>query len=122
VLCNNEVWHRCEFLKPDHFADALHGRMYDAIGKLIAKGTIADPLTLKRQFDQDGALQEVGGAKYLVDLAQSRADGPHLRSAKAGWNRRARLRQPFQDQPPGEVDIHVFVEVQIDRRKPEARD
>lgn len=71
VLCNNEVWHRCEFLKPDHFADALHGRIFEAIGKLIAKGSIADPLTLKRQFDQDGALQEVGGAKYLVDLAQA---------------------------------------------------
>lgn len=72
IFANNEVWNRVNgFLKPDHFADALHGRIYEACGNLISKGRIANPVTLKLLFDQDGALAEIGGAKYLVDLAQA---------------------------------------------------
>jgi replicative DNA helicase len=71
-LANNEVWHKiADRLLPEHFADALHGRVYEAIGRLIQRGVRADPTTLKNLFDQDGALAEIGGAKYLVDLAQS---------------------------------------------------
>ncbi|HVI89763.1 MAG TPA: replicative DNA helicase [Dongiaceae bacterium] len=72
ILANNQVYDKVnEFLRPEHFADALHGRIYDAIGKLIQRGQIANPVTLKNLFDQDGALAEIGGAQYLVQLAQS---------------------------------------------------
>jgi replicative DNA helicase len=72
ILANNLVYDRVnEFLRPEHFADALHGRIYEAIGKLVQRGQIANPVTLKNLFDQDGALAEIGGAQYLVDLAQS---------------------------------------------------
>src|SRR5688572_18381216 len=72
LLANNEVYNRVsEFLRPDHFADALHGRIYEAIGKLVLRGQIANPVTLKNLFDQDGALAEIGGAQYLVQLAQA---------------------------------------------------
>jgi replicative DNA helicase len=72
ILANNLVYDRVnEFLRPEHFADALHGRVYDAIGRLVQRGQIANPVTLKNLFDQDGALAEIGGAQYLVDLAQS---------------------------------------------------
>ncbi len=72
LLANNEVYNRVsEFLRPDHFADALHGRIYEAIGKLVLRGQIANPVTLKNLFDQDGALSEIGGAQYLVQLAQA---------------------------------------------------
>jgi replicative DNA helicase len=72
VLANNLVFDRVnEFLRPEHFADALHGRVYEAIGKLIERGQIANPVTLKNLFDQDGALSEIGGASYLVQLAQA---------------------------------------------------
>src|SRR5215471_2046986 len=60
-----------EFLEPDHFGNAVHGRIYSAIGKLIERGQIANPVTLKNLFDQDGALAEIGGAQYLVRLAAS---------------------------------------------------
>ena len=43
----------------------------EAMGKLIQRGQIANPVTLKNLFDQDGALAEIGGAQYLVQLAQS---------------------------------------------------
>lgn len=60
-----------EFLKPEHFADPLHGRIYAAIGRLVDQGKPANPVTLKTLFDQDQALTGAGGAKYLVDLAQA---------------------------------------------------
>src|SRR5262249_5966591 len=72
ILANNLVFDRVnEFLRPEHFADPLHGRIYEATGKLIQRGQTANPVTLKNLFDQDGALSEIGGAPYLVQLAQS---------------------------------------------------
>ncbi|HWK44358.1 MAG TPA: replicative DNA helicase [Stellaceae bacterium] len=72
ILVNNGTYQRvAEFLLPDHFADAAHGRIYAAIVKLIERGQIANPVTLKNLFDQDEALAEVGGAQYLARLAAS---------------------------------------------------
>ena len=64
ILANNLVFDRVnEFLRPEHFADALHGRIYEAAGKLIERGQIANVLTLKNLFDQDPALTEHGGGR-----------------------------------------------------------
>src|ERR1700746_513568 len=72
ILANNLVFDKVnEFLRPDHFADALHGRIYESAGKLIERGQIANALTLKTLFDQDPALIEHGGAAYLARLAAS---------------------------------------------------
>jgi replicative DNA helicase len=72
ILANNLVFDKVnEFLRPEHFADALHGRIYEAAGKLIERGQIANVLTLKNMFDQDPALVEHGGAQYLARLAAS---------------------------------------------------
>jgi len=72
ILVNNAGYHRVsEFLLPEHFAEGVHGRIFAAIGKLIERGQIANPVTLKNLFDQDSALQEIGGAEYLVRLARS---------------------------------------------------
>jgi replicative DNA helicase len=71
LLINNSAYHRVsEFLKEDHFGNALHGRIYGAIAKLIERGQIANPITLKNLFHQDSTLTEVGGAQYLVGLAK----------------------------------------------------
>src|SRR3954453_15959787 len=72
MLINNAAYHRVtEFLLPAHFANAVHGRIYAAIAKLIERGQIANAVTLKNLFDQDGALGEIGGAAYLARLAAS---------------------------------------------------
>src|SRR5580704_17575729 len=60
-----------DFLEPEHFGNAVHGRIYAAIGKLIERGQVANPVTLKNLFDQDGALAEIGGAQYLTRLAEA---------------------------------------------------
>src|ERR1041385_29430 len=72
ILVNNAAYGRvAEFLAPEHFGNAVHGRIFAAIGKLIDRGQIANPVTLKNLFDQDGALAEIGGAQYLARLAES---------------------------------------------------
>jgi replicative DNA helicase len=60
-----------DFLLPEHFSFAVHGRIYEAICKLIDRGQIANPITLKNLFEQDPSLAEVGGAQYLTQLAES---------------------------------------------------
>ncbi len=72
ILVNNTAYHRvAEFLRPEHFAEGVHGRIFAAIAKLMERGQLANPVTLKNLFDQDGALAEIGGAQYLARLAAS---------------------------------------------------
>src|SRR5260370_21165542 len=72
ILINNAAYGRVgEFLMPEHFANAVHGRIYAAIAKLLERGQIANGTTLKNLFDQDGALAEIGGAQYLARLAEA---------------------------------------------------
>lgn len=72
LLHNNKAYEQVsDFLHPDHFAEAAHGRIYEAIGRLIDRGQIADPITLKDFFSDDEDLKEIGGASYLVKLADS---------------------------------------------------
>ena len=72
MLINNATYSRVsEFLQTEHFGNAVHGRIFAAIGKLIENGQRADPVTLKGLFDQDAALATIGGSQYLARLATS---------------------------------------------------
>jgi replicative DNA helicase len=69
LLANNKAFDKVsEFLRAEHFADERHGRIYDACAKLIQRGTIANPVTLKNYFEQDNALADIGGTSYLARL------------------------------------------------------
>jgi replicative DNA helicase len=70
VITNNDAINRVgEYLRPEHFYEPVHKRIYDAILKFVDRGIIATPVTLKNHFDKDEALVDVGGAEYLVRLA-----------------------------------------------------
>lgn len=72
LLINNRALEKVvEFLKPAHFYNAVHGRIYEAIVKFIERGQDASPLTLKNYFEKDADLSHVGGGQYLADLAAS---------------------------------------------------
>ena len=72
IFVNNRAHDRVsEFLRPEHFALAPHGRIYEACMRLIERGQIADPVTLKRLFEQDELLADIGGPAYLAELAMS---------------------------------------------------
>lgn len=65
---NNKALERCRFLKPEHFADPIHARIYQTAVRRIDKGQIADGVTLKGDFENAGILDEVGGTAYLSQL------------------------------------------------------
>jgi hypothetical protein len=72
ILVDNRAFGRVTgFLGPEHFREAVHGRIFAAVAQLISTGSNANPVTLKNAFDADTALQQLGGAKYLVKLATS---------------------------------------------------
>lgn len=72
ILANNKAFEKVsEFLKPQHFADSMHAKVFEVMSKLITRGHIADVITLKNYFEQEGTLTDVGGTKYLVKLADS---------------------------------------------------
>lgn len=60
-----------EFLHPEHFALTAHARIFEAMLKLIDRGQIADPTTLRPYFETDNSLEDIGGAQYLARLAAS---------------------------------------------------
>jgi replicative DNA helicase len=60
-------------LRPDHFFEPLHGRVYEQILKLIDRNMIASPVTLRPLFEADEEMKEVGGPSYLAQLTGSGA-------------------------------------------------
>ena len=60
-------------LKPHHFFEPLHGRVYEAILRMTDKNMVANPVTLRPIFDADEAMKEVGGPAYLAQLTGSGA-------------------------------------------------
>lgn len=70
ILSNNRALEKVsEFLQPFHFANPVHGKIYEACRTYIEQGRLAEPIMLKALFEHDDALKEVGGAEYLVKLA-----------------------------------------------------
>ncbi|MFW6300394.1 MAG: replicative DNA helicase [Oceanicaulis sp.] len=69
LLFDNEVYQRVgDWLKPDHFYDPLHARIYETASQLIIGGSLADAVVLKSKFERDPGMAEIGGPVYLADL------------------------------------------------------
>jgi replicative DNA helicase len=80
ILVDNYSLERVStLLKPEHFYDPLHQRLFDAIERMWAKGHAVTPLTLKALMEQDAGLAEVGGQAYLVSLARAAPALPNVR-------------------------------------------
>ncbi len=70
ILSDNSAMQKVtEFLRPEHFASPVHGKIFEACQHHIERGRMADPITLKALFDNDPDLKELGGSAYLVKLA-----------------------------------------------------
>jgi replicative DNA helicase len=80
ILVDNYSLERVSnLLKPEHFYDPLHQRMYDAIERMWAKGHVTTPLTLKSAMGDDAGLNEVGGQAYLISLARGAPALPNVK-------------------------------------------
>ena len=69
LLLDNRVMDQVgDFLRAEHFYIPSHQRIFTAIERLINKGQLASPTTIKGYFAADGDLDHVGGAEYLEGL------------------------------------------------------
>lgn len=78
MLNNNHFDFVSDFLLPEHFFDALHGRIYEAIGEKIKSGRKATPITLKEHFERDETMTQIGGPVYLARLVGAAATIVHV--------------------------------------------
>ncbi|HEX9932426.1 MAG TPA: replicative DNA helicase [Allosphingosinicella sp.] len=60
-------------LRPDHFFEPLHGRIYESILKLVDRNMVANPVTLRPMFEADEEMKALGGPSYLATLTGSGA-------------------------------------------------
>ena len=93
LLANNKAYERvAEFLAAEHFADAVHGRIYQAIARRIEAGQLADAVTLRAELEHSGVLDEVGGTAYLAQLLGAMVGiinaGDYGRAIYDAWLRR----------------------------------
>jgi replicative DNA helicase len=69
LLANNKAYERVsDFLRPEHFADPIHARVYEAIARRCDAGQLADVVTLRMEFENAGVLDDVGGPGCLAQL------------------------------------------------------
>jgi len=69
ILVNNDAFDRVsDFLKPEHFVEEIHRRIFEIAGSLIRAGKVATPITLKTFLGE----HDLGGVtvqQYLARLA-----------------------------------------------------
>ncbi|MEQ8744394.1 replicative DNA helicase [Parasphingorhabdus sp.] len=80
LLIDNRVAEDVQIrLRPEHFYEPLHGRIYEQALKLLDKNMVATPVTLKPYFEADEAMRALGGPSYLAKLT---GDGAGLIGAR----------------------------------------
>jgi replicative DNA helicase len=72
ILLNNDIVDDVSsIIDDDHFYEEVHKRIYSVITRLITKGQLATPVTLKSYFEVEKSLEEIGGSSYLARLANA---------------------------------------------------
>ncbi len=79
LVDNGQLEHISDFLRPEHFYQPAHQRIYDAVLKIIDRGQSANAVILKGYFDKDEGLSGVGGSDYLFALQN---DTPLINDAR----------------------------------------
>ncbi|WP_137933829.1 replicative DNA helicase [Mesorhizobium comanense] len=70
ILVNNDAFYRVsDFLKPNHFYEPLHRRIFEIAAELIRMGKVATPITLKTFLPADEKVGDMTVAQYIVRLA-----------------------------------------------------
>lgn len=70
ILINNSALSQAsEIVQQQHFADPLHGKLFDMLGRLIERGQVVSAFTLKTFAEADEDLKKAGGQSYIARLA-----------------------------------------------------
>ena len=71
ILVSNDIYDEISpLLDPQKFFDPIHVKIYETIEKLISKGLLANPITLKNHFENNEGLKELGGQEYLIKITK----------------------------------------------------
>jgi len=68
LLDKDAVVDVAEFLKPDHFYDERHGKIYQAMLSLFEHHEPIDTVTVVSELKKSGDLKHMGGASFVNDL------------------------------------------------------
>ncbi len=70
ILINNDAFYRVsDFLKPTHFFEPLHRRVYEVATDLIRIGKMANPVTMKNFLPTEGTVGDLTIFQYVQRLA-----------------------------------------------------
>jgi replicative DNA helicase len=70
ILVNNDAFYRVsDFLKPPHFFEPLHRKIYEVVGEFIRLNKHANPVTLKNFLPAEERVGDMTVAQYLARLA-----------------------------------------------------
>ena len=71
ILVSNDIYDEVTaIIDSKKFFDPIHTKIYETIEKLIAKGLLANPITLKNFFENNEGLKELGGHEYLIKITR----------------------------------------------------
>tara|TARA_Y100000590_G_scaffold159236_1_gene182656 strand:- start:9886 stop:11316 length:1431 start_codon:yes stop_codon:yes gene_type:complete len=71
ILVSNEIYDEVNLIVDSQkFFDPIHIKIYSIIENLIAKGLLANPITLKNYFENSEGLKELGGQEYLIKITK----------------------------------------------------
>ncbi|CDO46529.1 replicative DNA helicase [Bartonella henselae] len=71
LLINNDALDRVsDFLKPEHFFEPLHQKIYDVVSHLIKNGKLANPVTIKPFIPAEEKIGDITVFNYVIRLAK----------------------------------------------------
>ena len=71
ILVSNDIYDEISNLvDASQFFDPVHSKIFETIETLIAKGLLANPITLKNYFENHEGLKELGGQEYLIKITK----------------------------------------------------
>ena len=71
ILVSNDVYDEISpLVDSQKFFDPIHVKIFETIEKLISKGLLANPITLKNYFENNDGLKELGGHEYLIKITK----------------------------------------------------
>lgn len=80
ILIRNDTFDLvADMLKPEHFFDPVHRRIYEVAAARIGKNHVASPVTLRSVLEDEDGLKALGGPKYLAQIAGAAIMPSHIR-------------------------------------------
>ena len=71
ILVSNDIYDEVSsIIDSKKFFDPIHIKIYENIERLIAKGLLANPITLKNYFENNEGIKELGGHEYLIKITK----------------------------------------------------